>query len=96
MFVWMDLALSVASFCLWSFSSCMILVSPEAWLNEGLNVGYGDPEVIEHCGIDVVPLFGFDVQKVGICFMCQVINPLDVFSVLKLLGKALDWCRHCC
>ena len=34
--------------------------------------------VLKAAGFNVVPVFGFDVQEVGVCLECQVINRLDV------------------
>ena len=37
--------------------------------------------VLKAAGFNVVPVFGFDVQQVGVCLAYQVINPLNVSSV---------------
>ena len=36
---------------------------------------------LKAAGFNVVPMFGFDVQQIGVCLECQVINPLNVSSV---------------
>ena len=51
-----------------------------------LYIGHGCPEAIKFCGVNVILVFNCNIQEVSICLECQVINPVDVGSVLKLLG----------